>query len=83
MVIPRSRSKSILSRTWACISLPKTVLVYSNNLSANVLFPWSICAIIQKLRIRFIYKNRLYKVFYEVAKVLKSIDLLMVLPKIT
>ena len=52
MVIPRSLSKSMESRTWATIFLALTAPVYSNNRSARVDFPWSIWAMIQKFRIR-------------------------------
>src|ERR1700710_282373 len=55
MVIPFSRSRSMSSRTWACISLLETVLVISRRRSARVLFPWSIWAIMQKFRIFFIH----------------------------
>ena len=54
MVIPRSRSKSILSRSWSCFSRSVTAPVASNSLSASVLLPWSICAMMQKFRMCFI-----------------------------
>ena len=54
MVMPFSRSKSMLSRTWACISRWLSVLVFSNRRSASVDFPWSIWAMMQKLRMFFI-----------------------------
>src|SRR5688500_1285001 len=50
IVMPFSRSRSILSRTWACIWREVSVPVNSKSRSASVLFPWSICAIMQKLR---------------------------------
>ena len=51
IVIPRSRSISILSSNWSSISRFSTAPVYSINLSASVLFPWSICATMQKFLI--------------------------------
>ena len=51
MVIPRSRSISLLSRNWSRASLWEMVDVRSNSLSARVDLPWSMCAITQKLRI--------------------------------
>jgi hypothetical protein len=36
------------------MSLEEIVFVYSNNLSARVLLPWSMCAMMQKFRICFI-----------------------------
>src|ERR1700686_5938444 len=52
MVMPRSRSRSIESRTWACISRMASDPVSSSNRAASVDFPWSICAIIAKFRMR-------------------------------
>ena len=54
MVIPFSLSKSISSSTCASISLEDSVLVNSISLSARVLFPWSMWAIMQKFRMCFI-----------------------------
>src|SRR3954463_13349029 len=54
IVIPFSLSRSISSRTWSIISRSLMVLVVCNSLSARVLLPWSIWAIMQKLRIFFI-----------------------------
>jgi len=51
MVIPRSRSKSIVSRTWFRISRAVRVPVASMRRSANVDFPWSIWATMQKFLI--------------------------------
>src|SRR3982750_875793 len=51
MVIPRSRSMSILSSTWALISRSVRPPVAWISRSASVLFPWSMCAMIEKLRI--------------------------------
>src|ERR1700675_3485333 len=50
--MPRSRSRSIESRTCACISRMASDPVSSSSRSASVDFPWSICAIIAKLRMR-------------------------------
>ena len=51
MVIPRSRSISILSRSCSSISLVETLCVASSKRSAKVLLPWSMCAMIEKFRI--------------------------------
>src|SRR5699024_6582740 len=51
--MPLSLSRSILSSTWDCISLSVSSPVFSMIRSARVDLPWSICAIIQKLRILF------------------------------
>ena len=62
MVMPRSRSRSMLSNTWSRILRASIVLVTSRKRSASVDLPWSICAIIEKLRIcitRTIYHNTL------------------------
>ena len=48
IVMPFSRSKSILSRVCACSSLCPTVPVNSNNRSDSVLLPWSMWAITEK-----------------------------------
>src|SRR5215831_2034061 len=50
--MPRSRSRSIRSRYWARIVRSSTVWVSSSIRSANVDLPWSICATMQKFRIR-------------------------------
>src|SRR5204862_2135835 len=50
MVMPRSRSRSIESRTWARISRGSTVCVSSRMRSASVDFPWSMWAMMLKLR---------------------------------
>src|SRR5262249_2084911 len=52
IVIPRSRSSSIESSTCARISRPVTVFVSSRMRSASVDLPWSMCAMIEKLRMR-------------------------------
>ena len=51
MVMPRSRSKSILSKSCSDISRVETVSVSSSSRSASVDLPWSIWAMIEKLRI--------------------------------
>src|SRR5208283_1164183 len=51
MVIPRSLSRSILSRYWGVISRAETVPVSSRRRSAKVDFPWSIWAMMEKFRI--------------------------------
>ena len=53
--MPRSRSKSILSSNCAFSSRAVTVCVAPKRRSANVLFPWSMCAIMQKFRMCFIF----------------------------
>jgi len=50
IVIPRSRSRSIESSTWARIDRGSTVFVISRMRSASVDFPWSMWAMIEKLR---------------------------------
>ena len=49
MVIPRSRSRSMLSSI--CPSVTLMVLVYSSKRSARVLLPWSMWAMMQKFLI--------------------------------
>jgi len=49
--MPLSLSKSMLSRNWSFISRWCTVPVTWSNLSANVDFPWSICAMMLKFLI--------------------------------
>lgn len=51
IVIPLSRSRSMLSRNCSFISRFCTVPVICSNLSAKVDFPWSIWAIMQKFLI--------------------------------
>src|SRR5579864_4182141 len=48
--MPRSRSRSMLSRTWASISRASRAPVASRNRSASVDLPWSIWAMTEKLR---------------------------------
>ena len=55
MVMPLSRSRSILSSTCACISRSVNRPVFSIILSASVDLPWSICAIMQKFRILLLF----------------------------
>src|SRR3989337_742011 len=52
MVIPFSRSRSMLSRTWSFILDLGIVCVTSRRRSARVDFPWSMWAMMQKLRTR-------------------------------
>ena len=51
MVIPRSRSMSIESSSCASMSLVATVFVINSSVSASVDLPWSMCAMMEKLRI--------------------------------
>src|SRR5215207_1843782 len=48
--MPRSRSRSIESSTWARIARGSTVFVISRMRSASVDLPWSMWAMIEKLR---------------------------------
>src|SRR5579862_9805336 len=50
MVMPRSFSRSIESRTWEVISRMLSAPVSSSRRSARVDLPWSMCAMMQKLR---------------------------------
>src|ERR1700752_3397264 len=50
--MPRSRSRSILSRYCARISRSDTACVTSRIRSASVDLPWSMCATMQKFRMR-------------------------------
>src|SRR6266849_3917694 len=50
IVIPFSRSSSMLSSTWSFILDLGTVWVRSSSRSASVDFPWSMCAMMQKFR---------------------------------
>ncbi len=52
IVIPRSRSMSMESSTWSRISRSVTAWVISRMRSASVDLPWSMCAMIEKLRMR-------------------------------
>src|SRR5512140_3040781 len=52
IVIPFSLSRSMLSRTCSFIFDFGTAPVSSSSRSASVDFPWSICAMMQKLRTR-------------------------------
>ena len=51
IVIPLSLSISILSSNCSCLSRTLIASVTSSILSASVLLPWSICAIIEKFLI--------------------------------
>ena len=51
MVMPLSRSSSMLSSNWSTMSRGSTAPVACSNLSASVDLPWSTCAMMQKLRI--------------------------------
>ena len=51
IVIPRSRSSSIVSRCCSCKSRSETTPVRAMMRSASVDLPWSTCAMMQKLRI--------------------------------
>src|SRR6478752_2053488 len=52
MVIPRSRSRSILSRNCSLRSRSESAPVASRMRSASVDLPWSMCAMIEKLRMK-------------------------------
>ena len=52
MVMPRSRSRSMESRYCARMSRASTALVSSKMRSDKVDLPWSMCAMIEKLRMR-------------------------------
>src|SRR5262245_34667490 len=51
IVMPRSRSMSIRSRYWARMERSSTTPVICSIRSASVDLPWSMCAMMQKLRI--------------------------------
>ena len=51
MVMPFSRSRSMESSCWALLSRIVTVLVISISRSDSVVFPWSMWAMIEKLRV--------------------------------
>jgi len=50
MVMPRSRSRSMLSSSWLSISRAETALHFSSSRSASVDLPWSIWAMMLKFR---------------------------------
>ncbi|EJW99615.1 hypothetical protein EVA_12276 [gut metagenome] len=56
MVMPRSFSSSMLSSNCSARRRSSTLWVFSRIRSASVLLPWSICAMMQKLRIFFFAK---------------------------
>src|SRR4029078_13462170 len=51
MVMPRSRSRSMASSIWSCMSRAATAPVRCSRRSESVVFPWSMCAMMLKLRI--------------------------------
>src|ERR1039457_6657365 len=53
MVMPRSRSRSMVSRTCSIISRCESAPVISSSRSASVDLPWSMCAMIEKLRMNW------------------------------
>src|SRR6185369_7081759 len=53
MVMPRSRSRSIESSTWSPISRSERPPQSWIKRSASVDLPWSMCAMMEKLRMRF------------------------------
>ena len=57
MVMPRSRSRSIESRNCSVISREETAPVLSIRRSDKVVLPWSMCAMIEKLRMFFMAKG--------------------------
>src|SRR5262245_54209570 len=52
MVMPFSRSRSMASSTCSFMSFDEIVCVISSRRSASVDFPWSMWAMMQKLRVR-------------------------------
>ena len=50
MVMPRSRSRSMVSRTCSIISRAESAPVTSSRRSARVDLPWSMCAMMEKFR---------------------------------
>src|SRR5688572_16030153 len=52
IVMPRSRSSSIESMIWACMSRRAIVPVSSSRRSASVDLPWSMWAMMEKFRMR-------------------------------
>ena len=58
---PRSRSSSIESSTCSRISRSLSVSVTSRMRSARVDLPWSMCATIEKLRMRSSFTRPLYR----------------------
>ena len=51
IVMPRSFSRSMSSRSWSWNVLISTVWVWTRNLSARVDFPWSTWAMMEKFLI--------------------------------
>ena len=64
MVTPFSRSKSMESRICSVVSRSGTVPVKCNNRSAKVDLPWSIWAMMQKLRIWEVIPRKVYLIFH-------------------
>src|SRR6185503_5019742 len=61
IVMPRSRSSSMESMIWACMSRRAIVPVISSRRSASVDLPWSMWAMMEKLRMRemsLIFRSR-------------------------
>src|SRR5919201_4211668 len=71
IVIPRSRSRSIVSRTWSCMSRWLIEPVRSSSRSASVDLPWSMWAMMQKFR------TSACLVVTAMAKMLGSMDVLL------
>ena len=72
MVLPRSRSMSMLSRYWSRISRSSTTLDSCKMRSANVDLPWSMCAMMQKLRIRAGSVNVSSAKFFDLAAIVAT-----------
>src|SRR2546423_13140031 len=73
MVIPRSRSRSILSRNCSFFSRSVSAPVASRMRSASVDFPWSMWAMIEKLRMKRGSAAILDRCFYSLLKVEKRL----------
>src|SRR4249920_1160158 len=58
MVMPRSRSRSMESSTWSPISRSERPPQSWIKRSASVDLPWSMCAMMEKLRMRFCSINK-------------------------
>src|SRR6185503_15109861 len=57
MVMPRSRSRSMASSICSCMSRAATAPVRCRRRSESVVFPWSMCAMMLKLRICGAFMN--------------------------
>src|SRR5713101_10128511 len=64
MVMPRSCSKSMVSRNWEPLSRSLMEPVYDSNLSARVDLPWSMWAMMLKLRMWLVSIIPRAKIFY-------------------